>query len=312
MKKIEILLILLILLFPLSGCQSITSEDTTYTSTYTVTTSEETTNPLTIPVPEGLNYQKDSSSGEIYIKGYSGDSTELNIPDTIDGFPVTEIHFEAFADTNLEVIIIPSSVTTFDNSAFANTPWLDTMTDMSPVFVINNIIIDAKKATGDVVIPYGVQSIPSSAFSGTSVTSVFIPDSVVDIGPSAFKYSSLSSINIPSSVKKIYHGAFENTNLTSIYIPASVTHIYDSVFKDSLLESITFEEGSKLEYIGGYSFVSTNITSIIIPASVMFIGHIAFFDNEGLIIYAEAPEKPDNWLRQWNTNDYPVVWGYSG
>ena len=106
--------------------------------------------------------------------------------------------------------------------------------------------------------------------------------------------------------------AFAETNITSIVIPASVRYIEDHAFFDSSLSSITFAEGSLLEGIGYSAFENTSITSIIIPASVMYIEEDAFKNNPNLTISAEANEKPSEWSEDWNSDNRPVIWGYTG
>jgi hypothetical protein len=303
MKKQMLCIMISIMLTLFWGCDRSSIDVTT-----TNTTSSETLKLLTID--PGLIYHKPGGVDEIIIDGYTGTSTELVIPAMIDGLPVTEIASYAFEDSDLELISIPASVTTIGAYAFNHTPWLDQKTDEQPIFVINNRLIDARKATGDVVIPEGVTTIPMNAFYGLDINSVHLPDSLVSIGPSAFENSNLTTINIPSSVKFIFNSAFENTKLTSIHIPASVTQIDDGAFKESTLQSITFEDGSMLEYIGGSAFMGTQLTSIIIPISVQIIGHLAFYGIENMTIYAEAASQPEGWLRQWNTEDFPVVWNY--
>jgi uncharacterized repeat protein (TIGR02543 family) len=75
-------------------------------------------------------------------------------------------------------------------------------------------------ALTSVVIPNGVTSIGSSAFSSaTSLTSVTIPASVTSIGSGAFSSAtSLTSVTIPASVTSIGSGAFiDATSLVHVY-----------------------------------------------------------------------------------------------
>lgn len=315
MKKLCILLVFLVSSVSFVGCGPITTVITTGQPTTSLSTTEiqssdtsatySTTDPIVNELRYGLR-----SNGEIVIIGYLGESTSLIIPESIDGHPVTEIAASAFDHANLEFIDIPPSVTTIGDRAFIGTPWLDRMTDEYPVLVINDILIDGQKATGVVTIPNGVQRIPRFAFEGASITSVILPDSVTNISDHAFYNSTLSSIVLSSNLLYIGEGAFENSLLLEISIPNSVTLIDQNAFKDSLLQSITFEEGSTLDAIGTFAFSHTHLESIIIPISVRVIQNLAFWHNDGLTIYAEASEQPLGWSRGWNTDDYPVVWGY--
>ena len=137
--------------------------------------------------------------------------TEVVIPESIDGVPVTSIGEFAFRDcTNLTSITIPNSVTSIGEYAFYYCTSLTSIT-----------------------IPSGVTSIGEFAFYYcTSLTSITIPNSVESIGKNAFSFcTSLTSITIPNNVTVIWSYVFSNcTNLTSITIPASVTHISMGAF----------------------------------------------------------------------------------
>lgn len=77
--------------------------------------------------------------------------------------------------------------------------------------------------------------------------------------------SNLKSLILPKSLK-IINNAFQNTLISSIEIPASVETISNAFSGCSSLATITFEKGSKLKTLWGFS--GCPITSIEIPASV--------------------------------------------
>ena len=79
----------------------------------------------------------------------------------------------------------------------------------SPLYYAARLNIE--QATGDVVIPDGITSIPAGTFRGTAITSIKIPDTVTFIGEEAFENcEQLTVINIPDSVKYIGANAFAN------------------------------------------------------------------------------------------------------
>lgn len=64
----------------------------------------------------GIKYQE--VGNEIYISGYTGNATEIIIPDTIEGKSVTCIWEFAFAYQLITSVNIPESVTSIAGYAF--------------------------------------------------------------------------------------------------------------------------------------------------------------------------------------------------
>ena len=133
--------------------------------------------------------------------------------------------------------IVPDSVTSIGNNAFADCSNLTSIT-----------------------IPDSVTNIGNDAFLNCgSLTNITIPDSVTSIGNSAFYgCESLTNITIPNSVTSIGEGAFVwCTGLKRMTIPDGVTSIGDDVFGlCSSLESITIPDG--VISIGDYAFYDCN------------------------------------------------------
>ena len=202
--------------------------------------------------------------------------TAANIPETIEyrgiTYEVIGIGSNAFANSPLMVVSIPSTVKYIGYEAFADCSSLlktNYMGDLAgwcdidfegwnsnPMQYSHNLYLNNTELKGNVVIPEGVGTIHNYAFvNGYNITSVSIPNSVTSIGSRAFSYcSSLTSITIPNSVTSIGENAFAYcSSLTSITIPNSVTNIGSMAF----------------------SYCSS-LTSITIPNSVTSIGYNAF------------------------------------
>jgi hypothetical protein len=166
--------------------------------------------------------------------------TNLVIPDTLGGYPVTTFSEFAFAFSNLTNVTIPSTVTSITRLAFYS----------------NSII--------SVTIPNSVTSIGQGAFYQNNLTTVTIGSSVTSIGEAAFADNRLTTVTIPNSVTSIDLNAFLFNNLTTVTIGNSVTSIGYGAFSGG---------------VGLRGNTGNRLTTVTIPNAVTSIGDYAFYNN---------------------------------
>ena len=182
--------------------------------------------------------------------------TDLIIPDTYQGLPVTTIRYDAFENcTSLQWLTIPASVTYIGSGAFYGCSNLEGITFpdsaidigekafygtayyndednwIGDVFYIGKHLLTAKSSiSGAYTIQEGTKyiCICDDAFENcSSLKSITIPDSVTSIGNSAFKYcSSLKNVYYTGTEEeweKIsiddYNSLLTGANITYNYIP---------------------------------------------------------------------------------------------
>ena len=118
---------------------------------------------------------KEDNTYEVF--SYIGDQTNIAIPSSFLGKPVTSIGSYAFSDcTNITNVIVPNSITLFGMGAFNG--------------CINLISIN---------VPSSVISIGDTAFSDcSSLPSIYIPNSVLNVG--FYTFSGCSSLVISAEV----------------------------------------------------------------------------------------------------------------
>ena len=186
---------------------------------------------------KGMKYglSLDSNGNKyITITGYSGDETEVVIPETVnvdgDEIPVRTIGNSAFIENDkITCVSIPDTVTTIGNSAFR---YCNSLASVS--FAENSRLT----------------SIGNDSFNScSSLTSILIPESVMTIGDNAFYYcTSLMSVSFGknSQLNSVGNDAFGNCgSLKSIIIPCSVTKMGSYVFTYSNSLEIYCEVTSK-------------------------------------------------------------------
>lgn len=175
----------------------------------------------------------DDGSAAVYR--YLGEETDVVIPDTLDGHPVTRIGYQAF-----------SCFEGFSSFPVPTYPWESTKAcrRMTSVTIPDGVVSIGDYAFMECVslervsFPGTLLTIGEGAFcSCDSLKSIYLPDSLTVLGDSAFRWcDSLKSVVIPGSVTEIGAGAF-----------AACPSLTVTVDRDSFAEQ--YCQGSDIPYI---------------------------------------------------------------
>jgi hypothetical protein len=241
--------------------------------------------------PEDFSYRLIDDGTALEITGYRGPGGVVDIPNEIEGRPVTSISYKAFwYCSTLTAITIPNSVTNIGSEAFYGCASLKSVNIPDSVTNIGDWAFYQCSSLTSVTIPDGITSIGEYTFTYCSaLTSVTIPYGVTCIGDYAFAYcSALSSVAIPDSVTSIGDVAFGLCAMTSITIPSGVTYIGIGAFSycSSLTEinvdseNIVYTTIDGAVYTRDFSalthFPSGRTGAFIVPYGVTSIGAWAF------------------------------------
>ena len=169
--------------------------------------------------------------------------TTIVIPDSVQ--TIETLAFDGC--TRLRNVTVPESLTDFGGNPFKDTEFANKKMKKNELLIINNIVIDGSKCTGDIVVPDGVTKIGNSAFdrfvdSNENLISVTLPDSVETIGKYAFAHCpNLERINIPENLETVEDYAFfQCIKLKDkLILPESVEDIGDGVFTCTDLNFVT-------------------------------------------------------------------------
>ena len=203
---------------------------------------------LALPPMVKAQFTFTTNNGAITITGCSGpvsSVTNVIIPGTINGLPVTSIGNDAFQGyDSLTSVTISNGVSSIGMNAFQ---WCTSLTN--------------------VVIGNTVTSLNYMAFSYClSLTSVTIPDSITSIGDYVFSICpSLTNLTIGNSVTSFGNSAFYDNNLSSVTIPASVTNIDYMAFGECRSMTALYFQGSAPA--PGYAFFENSATVYYLPGT---------------------------------------------
>lgn len=129
-----------------------------------------------------------------------------------------------------------------------------------------------------------MNTMPASAFSGSSLQTVLLPKNLVAIPSRAFYRSKITSITIPETVVEIGEYAFCSCNQTSgnLAIPGNVESIGAYAFEYCTFDGELTLASLKLKEIKEYTFSGSKFTGeLVLPLNVEKIGDHAFANCSG-------------------------------
>lgn len=201
------------------------------------------------------------TDGNVTIEDYLGTDTEIVIPSTIAGKPVTEIGPMSFwMDDNMTSVVIPEGVTTIGKQAF-----------------------NGNDNLANIKLPSTLKTVGERAFWGTAITELNVPEGVTSIGREAFNScKELSSVTLPESLTYIGPNAFNSCpSLNEIRLPSNIISLGTNALRG--FDKIYVKEGSTTETAlknGGYTYsyytdvtpITNTVPSIIAEDVILTVG----------------------------------------
>ncbi|MBD5135524.1 MAG: leucine-rich repeat protein [Lachnospiraceae bacterium] len=174
----------------------------------------ENNNRVNINNQYGDYYYNVLDDGTIEIVGYAGMGEIADVPELIDGKPVTKIGADAFIHNSyIKAVNIPDSVRQIGENAFSN------------CHNLRSISLSAN-----------ITKIESYTFYGcSSLRSINIPDGVTSIGRYAlYNCKALRRMGLPKSLTDIYEYAFDDCDgLRKIYYAGNIRHWNRIIVEDN-------------------------------------------------------------------------------
>ena len=221
----------------------------------------------------------------VTISSYSGTGSQLEIPSTIGGLPVSAISSEAFkGKTSLTSVVFPHTLKSVGYQAFYQCTNLRHIALSSNLVAIGFQAFASCVSLTNVVIPDGVTAIYQYAFQGNSALSnVVIGNGVTRIYDGAFSFcTNLANVALGSNLVEIGVQAFSGcSSLTNLNFPSKLTLIEASAFSScAKVASVTFASRALTIGEGAFSGCSS-VTQLRLPERV-YLGSGAFMGASSL------------------------------
>ena len=223
-----------------------------------------------------LDFYPDASLWQLdYIVGESGvtitsserDADFINVPEEIEGKPVTNLSRRSLASRNLRSVTLPDTILTINAETFEDAGSLES-----------------------VILPSHLQGIGSKAFSQcVSLKEITIPATVTEINRNAFSGCENLRINVEkgNSVFSSENGTLYNADKTTLLfagaargeetfvIPDTVRTIGEYAFARSQYKKVLF--GKNVEVVGTAAFAYSAVEEIVCNDGLKEIGGYAFY-----------------------------------
>lgn len=272
----------------------------------------------------GFRYFLNNKS-EAIISRYTGGESVVVVPESLDGYPVTQIGSYALSafvvpETLITSINLPETIESIAKNAFEYNEKLTQINIPSKVTTIPFDCFRGCDSLEYIEIPDTVNKIEGGAFRYCEgLKSISLPESVTEISEGTFMIcSSLESIDMPC-VRKIGYRAFSNCySLVITELPdclteigseafqgcdslerldlSKVTHFGEYVMNDciNLKEVILNDNLERLEK--GLFFSCDKLEKVVLPSNLVYIGEDCF-RGSGLksITFNEGLKTIDRW-----------------
>jgi hypothetical protein len=216
--------------------------------------------------------------GKAYITACLSADSVIEVPEELDGLPVTRIYTGAFFGIYADEIILPDTITKIDSLAFYSCTYLTSITLPSSLETIGANAFYGCYSLKTIDIPASVTTIGDDALFGcTSLESITVQD-----GSESFSSSDGILFNKDMTVLVAYPTAKADSTYT---VPESVTEISTSAFaNNTYLEKVILKS---VEKIGDYAFEScTSLNEVRFSKNLKSIGACAFYGCTSLLSVA--------------------------
>ena len=245
-----------------------------------------------------LDYSTGSAIDALKITGYTGEATELVIPDRLThpdygNLPVVAIAESAFINNEtLEKVTVPWSVSLIGTGAFQN------CTSLKEIVFFEGETAYLKQVTEELAAPTKVVVTDETKIEdlvGNAVNVAYYEGETVSFAKVyAIGEEIPEEIYVPAQLKEIKDNAFVGSGLETINIPETVTTLGNHVFSTILNETPWYSSlTDEFEIIGDGILIKYNnvngASEVVLGEEVKHVAYYAFVEDLEPLAEGEAP-----------------------
>lgn len=219
-------------------------------------------------------------NGKVQLIKYTGKSTNIIIPDEIEGKAVAYLGDKLFIDSNIKSIKFGKNVETVGSHLFYMCRQLNSVILSDKTEYIFDEAFFLTESLKQILLPNSLKYIGSDAFEESGIEKITIPTNV-KVGIAAFSRTAcLKELVLENGINNIEGAAFSECGVDYVYIPSSLTKIIDgAAFANcNNLKKVEFAETMDEETVICASMFRgcRNLTDIRFPSNITVICGDAF------------------------------------
>jgi len=227
------------------------------------------------PIP--FEYDLDKKEGTAVITSYTGEETEVTVPNVIAAVVEVEL-------TKEEIAALPKTEETGKKSGKSKkTPTKHVIQEFAVVGIEDGAFF-GNETVESVVVEEGIETIGTAAFQNCkAMKSIKLPESLVSIGTRAFYGCEvLSELNIGANVNSIGYMAFSDIFFEIPWYAAltdTAVIVGDGVLlKYNSTSNAVF--GDEVKHVAYYAFADNPVASVTFADSLESVDSKAFFESK--------------------------------
>ena len=240
-----------------------------------------------------------TGTGEMTSAPWSAYNKNIEVVTLSEG--LTSIYKDAFENSKIQTIDIPSTVTVIGSDAFMKAAALTKVTGGENIEEIGSWAFYSASSLTEFSLGEKVKTIKSAAFNGTKITSYHLPASLETLEATSLgTYTTLTVDSNNPNYKAENNILYSKDGKKLLLYPSAATET-------------EFEVPGEVEVIGERAFSNDYIKTVVLPDTVKTVEREAFYSSRNLsalIVLGENTELYDE--MEGVSSSRTIIYGYAG